>query len=774
MKISKININRYGPLKSWYAELGDGIEVIYGPNESGKTLLLESVLRILNPNVTKVMDNINRVQEHPLGSIFIESNGEELKLGEGNELSDIHTINALDLRNIFVIRDSDLRMKNTHQFYSSITERIGNIHTSEIKKIKKRLKNLGRITSKNRNLSRSKENDYAREVHDDSKKLSNEIKDYIEEAKENNLDDLEGELIKIKAEIDRVKNELKLQTEAKKISDYNNLSNKLETVKENNKKLRELADVSRDELENLNTLDQEIKNKTKRLEDLESETNKIENEIKNLKKNFDKVNRELKPLKDREQQIDEVSKDLENFRDTEDRSSGAKRLMKFAQIIAFLGIGLGGVVSLLGILLNQPLFLPSIILLGIGIFGLVWYYHNHRNLNVLEKQKKNLLRKARDANLRVNSILDISPAIEGYREKLDGKNKIKSDLESKISLKKKLVENNESQQGSIEKSIQTKNKEKKEILNNTQVNNTEEYKELVNKKEELEGNRLPALQSLKDYFGEPESDKIKDKIRFWDDELKKLSKNIELEDVDPNNYNKEKAEELENELKKLNEKITELKEKLRTHRRKIESYKEKASEINSKDFIDENINLKTETIEGLIRLTKDLDKLVSQIELDGDISIKALEIFDELQEKEEDKITDLFEPKGRTSSIFKEITNSRYKKVEYDVDNRTLKVYRDSGDVRVTDELSKGTRQQLYLAARISLAEQILEGEPGFFLMDEAFLPSDRRRLIKQFGILRELIKKGWQIIYFTAKKEVGEEMVKRFSINSRRINQLP
>lgn len=114
------------------------------------------------------------------------------------------------------------------------------------------------------------------------------------------------------------------------------------------------------------------------------------------------------------------------------------------------------------------------------------------------------------------------------------------------------------------------------------------------------------------------------------------------------------------------------------------------------------------------------------------------------------------------------------RQLEYDPDDRALKVHRDTGEVLSASELSHGTRDQLYLAARISMAEQLLETEPGFFLMDDAFLPADRDRLEEGFRVLGQLVEDGWQVIYLTAKAEVGEELVDELGLRRSELETLP
>jgi uncharacterized protein YhaN len=118
--------------------------------------------------------------------------------------------------------------------------------------------------------------------------------------------------------------------------------------------------------------------------------------------------------------------------------------------------------------------------------------------------------------------------------------------------------------------------------------------------------------------------------------------------------------------------------------------------------------------------------------------------------------------------VFRRITDDRYTGVTYDAGDQVLRVHRDGRDPLTPRQLSHGTTDQLYLAARIGLADQLLGTEPGFFLMDDAFLPADRTRLRDGFEVLRDLADDGWQILYFTAKAEIGADLVDAHGLRCR------
>lgn len=94
MKVTQFSITRYGPLSPGKIfNLGD-FNIFYGPNESGKTLTVDALIKLLfqgkdqkksqNSLYSQLRDfeKIDRVDEKPEGFVVIESDGKQYKLPE--------------------------------------------------------------------------------------------------------------------------------------------------------------------------------------------------------------------------------------------------------------------------------------------------------------------------------------------------------------------------------------------------------------------------------------------------------------------------------------------------------------------------------------------------------------------------------------------------------------------------------------------------------------------------------------------------------------------
>lgn len=106
------------------------------------------------------------------------------------------------------------------------------------------------------------------------------------------------------------------------------------------------------------------------------------------------------------------------------------------------------------------------------------------------------------------------------------------------------------------------------------------------------------------------------------------------------------------------------------------------------------------------------------------------------------------------------LTAARYCSVEVATDGQETVIRLRNGDTltRIQD-LSSGTRNQFYLALRLTLLARIFADRPGVLILDDAFLTFDRDRRKSSLSILRGWIEKGWQIIYSSVQDDAMEKL---------------
>ncbi len=106
---------------------------------------------------------------------------------------------------------------------------------------------------------------------------------------------------------------------------------------------------------------------------------------------------------------------------------------------------------------------------------------------------------------------------------------------------------------------------------------------------------------------------------------------------------------------------------------------------------------------------------------------------------------------------FATITDGRYARIVAPPGEGDVRVEPLTGTSRTTDQLSRGTAEQLYLALRFGLIEQFgRTTEPLPVVMDDILVNFDRDRAARAAGAIRELATRH-QVIFFTCHPQTAE-----------------
>lgn len=159
MKIKQINVLKYGPLEDKKIKNLNNFNLIYGNNEEGKTLLLEALIKffVRKKSHRNLIDKLERVKESPEGFVYIENGKGEIKYPEDKSFLEDYNLTVEDFKNIFLIRDSDLRIKED-KYYIDFTNKLVGLKTEKIEKIKENIKNLGNLTDNYTKIASTKAN----------------------------------------------------------------------------------------------------------------------------------------------------------------------------------------------------------------------------------------------------------------------------------------------------------------------------------------------------------------------------------------------------------------------------------------------------------------------------------------------------------------------------------------------------------------------------------------------------------------------------------------
>jgi len=146
--------------------------------------------------------------------------------------------------------------------------------------------------------------------------------------------------------------------------------------------------------------------------------------------------------------------------------------------------------------------------------------------------------------------------------------------------------------------------------------------------------------------------------------------------------------------------------------------------------------------------------------------LEIREIFNEIKQNEKEKISKLLSKERSIEEYFKEITNGLYEEVRFTIEPFEIKVKRKDNQIFSLNQLSGGTFDQLYFAIRLALGEKLLKENKGFFILDDPFIKSDSLRLSNQINLLKKMCSLGWQVLYFTCKDEILDNLNQEINNN--------
>jgi uncharacterized protein YhaN len=713
--IKRLYISGFGKLTKKDLELKEGLNILYGDNETGKSTVLAYIKAMLynakeaNKYIPWNADNFNSDN-----NILLKLDNEnEIKIEKNfNNKTKIYSINPFkDITSEFPIEKNKVL----------IGEKLLNLDVNSFESSALIVQGGTKLISNNK-----------KDLKDRLMKLSqygNEDIDYL-----NALDKLKGEL-----------NEIGIGKAGKhkKLIKINNTIEDIELRKEEAyKTLRNLYNLSKKEKmlsENLKTLETEIENindkisnnkaiiagkyieTSNRVKALEEEKNKIENEIKNIISSYnlnnidiekvkytltiiEKYNNEKSLLNERKERLNKKSTNYNQEINKEYLIQGKKNLEKDRIKSLKTSLTAGVIISTLVIILA---FILGIIY---GSLNYAWYA-------ILAIIPISLY-------LIINYQKSINIIMKEYYKKLN-------EIETKGAIKdnhllESLIEETEEEIDNIGIKIKAAYKELQELLG----------------KEKTEEN---IIYTANIYIKkEQEKEILINKIKEIDKEISILKSNILIlgNNVDINNLDLTLCSSFE-----FDENISSLenkKQEFNNELKKIEVML--ASTTKELELTEENYIHPGDLEEELYKLFNEKNKLINKKE-SIELAIEYLKIsFDEIQKNY------IPELNNNCQKYIKFITNNKYQEIFTDTELNTFLKDEENGIIDINN-LSYSTIEQVYLAFRLSLIKLLSKEEKIPLFIDEPFAYYDENRHKNTLLALREF-SKTHQVILFTCQKK--------------------
>lgn len=429
MKINKIKINSYGKLKEKEIKLKDGINIIYGKNESGKSTLLNFIVN----------------------SFYGIS-----KNKKGKEYSDVEKYTPWLGEEFSGKLEYELNNKNKYEIYRDFKKKNPKIFNENMEDI-----------SKEFNIDKSKGNEFFYEQTKVDKELflstvvvgQQEVKLGKQEQnilvqKIANLVGTGDDNVSYKRAMDRINRRLldEIGTQRSREKPINIINKKIEDLEQKKQELEKYEDIKYEIEENKNKLEEEISdlnNKNNLLKEIKiiNEKEKIEKEKIKIKENIKKENIEkIKLIKEKINKIKNENKNI--FEINNEKTKNNKKInneknklnKKIIIIFIFLLI-----INFLQFIFIKNKLINYIFLLTVPM-TLIYFIISKNKLNKKIKKQKNIdennLKNIEKINLEINNLNNEINLLEKNNNNLEKEiNNLKSNLNLKINLEKEKIKN---------------------------------------------------------------------------------------------------------------------------------------------------------------------------------------------------------------------------------------------------------------------------------------------------------------------------------------------
>ena len=729
MIFKELGILNFGKFENKIIKLEDGINLIIGNNEAGKSTVVNFIDGIFygfskDSLARKVRDEVfekSRPWSSNLykGYVILNDAGENFRVSRDFDSDEISILNldkgkdySKDERNFLNSRIPQpglLFFDISRKIYQStffISQRLSQVEEDAAEELKNKIDNFS--VSQDENI--------------DLKKVLEKMKDdlYTLGTKRRKA----SEIGKIYQELDKLTSEkinfASLKDDYKKsTNDYKEVKEKLKTLEDNlrGRKIFELQELkkklmeiqteksNRDEdfkfsdFERAIEINRSIGLYSSKLDDLLSQREynyEIDDEVEVDYKRLKDIKEEIAILNENNfsKEIEIISADIKNI-----EKNGLRYFLK----ILFSFIAGAGIIFLSIYLKKYFIIIFSLIFFTYSYFRIVKFRENKDLLNRLKSKLLDFKKKSLDKTIKKREYdKDFAELFEKYGVK---------DLRS---LTEVLDEKKEENLKNISKNEYNESWKEK---NNIEIEDT---KEKIRKLEDeldkiFDKYGAKNIKDLKNLFHD-----IKDFQSDKSSEYKYRIEELEKENLSGEVYSEESLESISNSIKETRLKISSLEGILKTQEDSLERLRileEKTFE--EKDKL-KNLEYKRDLLE---------------------VSIEKLENF--IKEKRSDTLPIL---KNIISKYLDGITNHKYSEILID-DRFEIKVYdKFIGDYVELNSVSLGTMEQIYLAFRLSISK-IITGKNIPLVLDSHFDSYDEKRLKNTL----ELLKDEEQVLIFTS-----------------------
>ena len=569
---------------------------------------------------------------------------------------------------------------------------------------------------------------------------------------------------------------------------------KLEINSDDLKLNREIVDAQREYSLNIQALEKEIESINNRIEELKFEIKTLENNLEETGiKDFDKYKNDRILLESYKTNYADLMSKVMNKNNIR-----IKKWYKDYSLLIFLLMFIMSVGSLfLYWNTNLRYMLSAFVLVGfVGINTIIMEKierkRNESNYSydgLLENSVSDILRLCKEYGFLLskddNFVIKLDSFIQIMREKISEYNIIESNLlKQRVNLEKekKYLETKKENLKSLEQLREETFSKIKEFLGKTGLENISDFSDFY------EG--VNALKVLKKEIDERRVD-LEKLDKDTEEFIKKINTFVEktgLENIpELNKYDYPKFNDILADIRNIidenisnNKVVNEYNTKINEAEEELKNYPEalirEIYDYNDITLIENELQVKKEEKIRLLKTKDDLERESDLINLKnekmGELENIKNSILKLLQKKMVYKIIKKSKEKFNQTrpnlvnakKYFSKITNGKYNNIDFD--RRVIKG--DNIGEKGWDILSRGTKEQLYLALRLGYANNYSKnpdnksnGKPNLpLIIDDAFVNFDCERTAAVFKSLAEFAEEN-QVLYFTCHTKRTLEILK-------------
>ncbi|MEO0198066.1 MAG: hypothetical protein ABIL91_00580 [candidate division WOR-3 bacterium] len=765
MKITRIEINKFGPLRFKEALKPGLFNLFWGSNEAGKTLTIEAILSSLPFNFKGDRTSWDRLYNFRVNSnidvvLEIEDEGKIYSLRSGTKLES--PLTRSEMFRLYFILNSELPYEleeKKNEVFQKAMDRLSSTYVNEISAVLKSLLEVNNLTP-NLDFRDTEAAGKLKSRLDSAEIFLNRISDLLKRIEEENLNEIEYEIALKKRMLGEIAETESKVKQLRKAQIYYKSTDLLDRYENQNARLQSLKIYTDESLFNLQKRYEELQRTEEELESLkERELKPLEEKIKEL----DKQLSEALKIKNEKQRIELTEKVLIDkiikYKDGLPKYEFNLKLRKKMNILSIL-FGVLFVTSIAVPILTK---IPLLFILPVLLFVLTFYSVMRYSMALSEirdflSNQKELFDRARSLGLKAAHLEDIENELQNLKNEVEKKEKaferLQGEKSSMETLKTSLIDKI--------KILEQKKVELTTLIDSEieklRVKDLKELEERVTQRRNVEDDLRSIISELKGLWGheiqyEDDTDLI---IKIGRELVKIRPDEVESRDSESSTTTGVDLNELDERKKRLQEEIDLLSGKIEDIKREFILLENEYINITREPF-------SIETISDLLEAKSKVEDWKDELLKTRELVMYLIKLIDEEYKDMKSRFTDLFTNLSDTSWIFSEITGKKYNRILFDQEKNVLKVEDNQGNVLDIESLSGGALDQLFFSIRLGLGRKMLGNRTGFFVFDDPFIKSDGSRLHREIDLLMKVAEEGWQILFFTCKDEVKEYLFEHY-----------